>query len=322
MKSALAALLFLLPALAFAQVGTTDGLSLTVTPENPHPGDTITITPQSGTIPISNATMIATLNGKQVYSGNAQAFSVTLPPVGSSATIKVTVTGEGASVSQSLTFKPGDVSLVVEPASSAPALYLGKPLIPIDGSVRVIAVADLRTSPASHIDSSLLSYAWQVDGNLIASASGIGRSSIIIESPLEFRSTDVSVTVQTRDGSISGSDSVTLAPQNPTVRIYQDDPLLGAIFDTALSGNFSIAGSEATFIAVPYSFALTNGLTNLQWFVNGSASQAGNAITLRPSGNGQGGADLSVTAAKDTGDNQASASLSLTFGQKGGLFGL
>jgi len=133
----------------------------------------------------------------------------------------------------------------------------------------------------------------------------------------------VSVTVSNQDGSLVGGGSLSLSPMEPSVRIYENDPLLGIRYDHALSDRFSIISAESTLFAAPFSLPTTIGTPFIQWFLNGSVAQTGSSITLRPTGSGQGSASLSLTASAG-GNTTATADLSLTFGAATGsnLFGL
>ncbi|OGG72352.1 hypothetical protein A3E65_01465 [Candidatus Kaiserbacteria bacterium RIFCSPHIGHO2_12_FULL_56_13] len=321
MKLALVVAAFLLPALAMAQVGSVGALSLSIAPSYPRPGSTVTIAPENTLLDLANSTMSISVNGKNIYTGAAKAVQISLGGPGQTTTVGASVTSLGRTYTRTLALKPGDVSLVVEPLATAPALYLGKPLVPLGGSARLVAVADFRTTPASRIDPATLSYAWSVDGTTLIGASGVGRSSVILPSPLAYRSRSVSVVVQSRDGSLVGGDSITLTSQNPVVRLYRNDPLQGIVFDEALRNTYAITSPEISFFAVPYSFTLSSGAPVLAWFLNGGAAEAGPSITLRPEGAGRGRASLLLRSS--AGEASAAAELSLTFGESGStLFGL
>jgi hypothetical protein len=204
-----------------------------------------------------------------------------------------------------------------------PPLYPGKSLVPLEGSTRVVAVANLVDQNGKTVDPSTLSYAWTVDDTQLANSSGIGKDAIMVDSPLEYRSSDVSVTVQSQDGSLVGGDSLSLTASEPTVRIYENDPLLGILFDHALSGDYTINNAEDTLYAAPFSMPTSSGAPLLQWFLNGDLAQTGSSITLRPTGNGQGNASLSLVASAGE-STRATQEFSLSFGSapSTGLFGL
>jgi hypothetical protein len=323
MIRAFTALAFLLPSLAFAQLSlnVNEPLSVSIAPANPRPGGVVTVKPASTQVDFANSTMTVAVEGKEVYRGNTTPTPVQLNGIGQKTTIKVTVTGGGQTLSKTISLMPSDVSLVVEPIASAPALYPGRPLLPVNSNVRLVAVADFRTSPTTRIDPDLLSYKWSVDGSNLVSASGIGKTSIVLPAPLEYRTQTVSVVVQNRTNTLMGGDSFTLTSQNPTLRLYVNDPLQGILFDHALASNYRIKGSEATLVAIPYAYP--GKAPEVQWFLNGGAAESGSAITLRPQGAGQGGASLTATARSNNSNNTISASLSILFGSaSNNIFGL
>ncbi len=328
MRPALAATLTLLtlglPSAALAQfgLGPTDPVVITLAPQYPKPGSVVSISAQSGVLDVAASTMTVSVNGKSVYNGPVRTVNTTLAPVGQVTTIKVTLASGSKSYSDTISLKPGDVSLVLEPIATVPAMYPGKPLIPTAGQVRIVAAADLRPAAGTRIDPAMLSYSWAVDGKAVANVSGIGKAAAIVAAPLQYRNQTISVVVKTRDGAITGGDSVVLSSQNPTIRIYKNDPLLGILFEKALVGSYAITGAESTFFAAPYSFSLSSGPPALTWFVNGASSESGSSITLRPEGQGQGSATLSVSAAKSATFETATAALNLNFGNPSSFFGL
>lgn len=300
----------------------TDAFNVTVSPANPLPYTSVDITPLSGMVPLANATVRITVDKKVVYEGSAQTTKLPVGGAGVPMTATVTVLSNGKTYTKTVTVRPQDVSLVLEPLASAPALYAGKPQIPFDGTVRVVAVAALRDAKGTLLDPSKLAYSWIVDDVRIAASSGIGKDATYVASPLPYRSRTVGVTVQSQDGTLVGSANATLTAQNPVVRIYENDPLAGIRFDQALSGTVGIASAEKTLYAAPYSFSLKNGAPSLRWFLNGSSAQSGNTITLRPTGNGAGNASLSVVSSSDTSTVSATQNLSLSFGGSKGILGI
>jgi hypothetical protein len=231
----------------------------------------------------------------------------------------VTLTLQGATYTQTLTLVPQEVTLIAEPLSSSHPLYLGKPLIPDGGSVRVVALANLKTAAGKRIDPTQAVYRWSVDDTTLASASGIGKTALLVASPLQYRSRTVSVEVTSQDGSLAGGGSISLNSEQPSVDLYESDPLLGIRFDRALRTSYSLMGAEATLYATPFSFSLLK-LPTLSWTLSGALVQNGPSITLRPTGSGKGSAELILTANNDA--TTVTQSLNLTFGASPNLFGL
>lgn len=326
MRSVLIAAFALLPFAASAQFinsfGNTSPFTLSIDPQYPAPFTQATISVQSDSLDLANAAMTISLAGKNIYQGNVKPTAFTLGKAGSIAKVNVTLTVNGASYTQSVTIQPQDVALVAEPISSVPPLYPGKSLVPLEGDTRVVAVASFRTAGGFTVNPSALSYSWTVDDTRIASASGIGKSAVIVASPIQYRVRTVSVAITSQDGSLVGGGSLSLSPQTSSVRIYESDPLLGIRFERALTGTHSITGAESTLYAAPFSLPLKNGAPLIQWFLNGSSAQTGSSITLRPTGSGQGSSSLSLTASAAS--QTAAASLPIIFGDVPGsnFFGL
>lgn len=295
--------------------GSGEPFTVSISPRYPTPYGQAVISLLSATLDLANASMDVSVGGKRLYQGSVKPVSVSLGKTGSAASVTVTVTADGVPYSHSFVIQPQDISLIAEPSASAPVLYQGKPLIPLEGSTRVVAVANMRDAGGKIIPASSLSYAWTVDDTQIANSSGIGKESIVVASPLQYRDRSVSVAVKTQNGSLAGGASISLAPVEPIVRIYKNDPLLGILFDHALSGTYPIADTEATLYGVPYSFPLVSGAPQVQWFLSGDLAQTGDSITFRPSGKGEGSASLSVSASAGTGAN-AITDLLLSFGTK------
>lgn len=291
----------------------TSPFSLSVNPRYPAPYSQAIVSAQSNVLDLANATMTITVAGKEVYQGSVHPTAVTLGGAGSVTRANVAISSGGKNYSSSVSIQTQDVALIAEPISSAYALYPGKPSVPAEGTTRVVAVANLRTTSGTQVDPTTLSYSWTVDDTRIAEVSGIGKSSALVASPLPYRVRTVSVDITNQDGTLVGGDLLTLSPRDPIVRIYENDPLLGIRFNRTLFGTYAITGTESTLFAAPFSVSIHNGAPLLQWFLNGSAAQTGNVITLRPTGDGEGIASLSLTASSG-GAATATANLSITFG--------
>jgi len=300
-----------------------EAFTLSVSPQYPSPYSQATVSVLSGSIDVTNSTITAFVGGKEIYKGSARPFSIQLGKTGSITNVKVTAVFGGALFSQTISIQPQDVVIIAEPISSAPPLYQGKSLVPIGGDVRVVAMANLKDANGRSASPTTYSYAWTVDDTRIANSSGIGKSAIIVASPLQYRSRSVSVVVTSASGNLVGGASFSLSAAQPSVRVYENDPLLGIRYDRALSGSYTISGAEATLYAAPFSLPTTGGAPFIQWFLNGSSVQIGNSITLRPTGSGKGSASLSLTAS--SGDlTPITTVLSLIFGATSGtnFFGL
>lgn len=323
--SVLAGLLSLVVVTAHAQTATDAppaALTLDVTPQYPAPYQTVTITPSSTTFDITGATITVTVNGTEFYKGSGgTAISIPLNGPGSTSKIVVTAVSDGQTYSESITLRPADVALVVEPVSTTHPFYAGEGLVPSEGRVRLIAIPDLRTSSGKAIDPTTLVYTWSLGDQVLDSDSGIGKSVLDATAPQQYRDADVSVTAATQDGSIIAQAETTISPISPITRIYEDDPLLGPLYDNALPSSYTMPDTEDTFLGVPYYFSTT---PTLDWTMNGTDSGSNPDITVRSTGSGAGTAVLNFTANDTSSTESANSTMSVLFGQKTstGLFGL
>lgn len=313
----------LLPFTASAQLmGTSESVvqtpfTVATIPQYPAPYSSVSLSFLSDVLDLSNTTVTITVKGKKIYTGSVRPVAVPLGKAGVPVVITVTMSSGGIKTSQTLTITPQDISLIAEPVSSAPPLYAGKPKVPPEGNVRVVAVANLRNTAGKAIDPATVSYTWTVDGVDIANSSGIGKQAVLVATPLQYRNRTVSVAVMSQNGTLVGGDSLSLASQDPTIRLYENDPLLGIRFDHALTDTYAINVAESTLYAAPFSFPTSSGAPLLQWSLNGTAAQTGNSITLRPNGSGGGNASLSLTTSAGS-FSTATTNLALTFGASSG----
>lgn len=317
---ALSLLFVAIPALAQGIPGT-EPFTVSITPDHPRPYQVVSIRPQSTLIELSASTITITVNGTKVYEGSGTAGTdVQVGGNGQSTTVVTTVRDpSGQTYSVTNVIRPAEVALIVEPVSTTHPFYKGKGLIASEGAVRLIAVADLRTSAGTRIPASSLVYTWRLGNRILTDVSGIGKSTITADAPVRYRNAPVMVTVTNPDNSLVGEASVTVAASDPVVRIYRNDPLLGPDFDTAISGKFSMPDAEATFRSVAYFFAIP---PTFAWSVNGSASGADKDLTVRATGNGKGTAQLRLSADERSHYQSAETRVSVEFGAGKGGFGI
>ena len=314
---------FLLTAsLVRAQTVGADPFTVDLSPDYPTPYQTVTVTPSSTIFDIGSAIVTITVNGAAYYKGTGGA-SVDIPVGGPGTVTNIAVTAVtgGQTYTKKLALRPASVALVVEPVSTTHPFYAGASLVPSEGSVRLVAIPDLRTSAGKAIDPNTLEYHWKLGDQDLDGSSGIGQSVLTATAPQRYRDALVSVTVQSQDGGLIAQANTTISPVDQTTQIYEDDPLLGPLFDNALTDSYTMSSSEDTFLGVPYYFSSTPAFS---WVMNGADSGSDPDITVRSSGSGAGTAVLGFTGTSADSSESANSSLSVLFGNKSslGLFGL
>ncbi len=323
MRKALAFLIILgataiLPSFAHAQNLGAEPLTISVSPEFPEPYQTVTVTPRSTLLNLAASAVTVSVNGKVVSTGSGGAStSFQMGGPGQTAVVTVSATGPDGSYQASVTLRPSNISLIVEPMSVTHPLYEGGSLLAAEGRVRLIALADMRSSAGTPIAAANLVYNWQLGNQQLAAQSGIGRSVLTATGPLLYRDATVTVTVSTPDGSASGQSRTVLEPVEQQVLVYRNNPLLGPDFSKTITGETSLSEGEDSFRAVPYFFPT---MPNFSWSVNGAPSGSEQVITVRSNGDGAGSALLSVEASQPGTYLAASNSFTVRFGEDTGLF--
>lgn len=297
-----------------------DPIALVVTPQYPRPYQSVSISPRSTLLDLSASTVRIAVNGTNVYEGSGtQGAVIRAGGLGERTTITVSVTDpSGRTYTKEQILRPAEVSLVLEPTSTAHPFYQGGGLVASEGRIRLVALADLRQENGTRLPASSLVYTWKLGDRILTDSSGIGRSTLIATAPVRYRNADITLTVTSPDNSLVGQARTVVSAVDPVTRIYRNDPLLGPNFDVALSGSFTMPDTEATFRAVGYFFAVPPVFA---WTVNGNTNGTDKDITVRATGNGQGRARLGVTATETATRRNAESQVTVDFGSARSGFG-
>lgn len=232
-----------------AQTATID-LSLSSIPLNPQPLQQVTITAQSYSTDLNQASLVWAYNGKTIASNTGQTqITITAPASGASANITLTASGGNfATSTATLVLRPASVDLLWEGADSyTPPFYKGRALPSTGGLIRVTAIPSI-SAPRD------LSYNWSQNDQALQSRSGYDKSSIIFRNSALISTEHIAV--GEASGNFSGSGTVDITPGNASVVGYLNtngfiDYNNGS--DTALniSGQGAIVHFEPYFFSVP-----------------------------------------------------------------------
>jgi len=239
-----------------AQFGLTDtagALSIQFSPATPGPGDTVTLTVQSSLFDIAQSDILWEANGKKIAQGKGVASAqVTAGGLGVETIIAVViVASDGTSSRAEAVIHPTELDLLVDSDSYAPPFYHGA-LRPSAGTnLRLEALPRFKRGSAI-VPVSELIFTWRRNGEVLGSISGRGRSAATVPVEHLFGTDIISVEARSADGRLSHISSVSVSAVEPTLALYEDHPLYGVLYHRALPNSASLAGSEATFAAIPY----------------------------------------------------------------------
>jgi len=259
--------LFLLCTPLFALADGT--ISLGMTPQYPLPGQNVTLTASNFSGSADTASYTWTINGKTALQGTgAKTLTVAAGAAGSSQEVTVEARVNGESIgTDTVTIHPADVDLIWEGQTVTPPLYIGRPLANGGSRVTILAVPHIFVGSHEAAPDSLI-YTWKINGATSGSQSGYGKSSIVVTPPSFAQAFTVSVHVETKDGA-AAEGSVVIQPQSPKILIYENAPLLGIRFDSAVSGFMSFPAQEISFTAYPLFVSTIAGL-KYSWTLDGN----------------------------------------------------
>lgn len=328
-------ILFLaVPAFAGAQFAP-DPIQYVITPEVPGPNQTVTIEAQGIGAFLGDAAITWKEDGKVVQSGaGLRTYSFVTGGIGSVTKVHIDIKSTtNGSFSKDFTFRPSAVNLVWEADTSAPPLFMGKPLYSAGSSLKVVAFPTVVIN-GSRVATQSLSYQWTRGDQALPAQSGLGRSTLSINGDQLQPEEDITVRVYF-GSSLVAQGAVAIPATEPQLRLYERNALRGVLYDAALPAGIALSDKEITIAAQPYYFSnssLKAGALQYAWSLDGNdisgPDSAQGILTLRQTGGGAGQSTLSATLQNTVDDQLVQAAdtlITILFGQQasgGLLFGL
>lgn len=301
-SSSFFAFFLLFSSIVYAQIPTSlGGLDLSLSSENPVPGQTVTITARSYTIDINSAKINWLVNNSSVKSGiGATVLEVKAPALGKTLSVKVSATTpEGKIETGTIVVGSGSVDMIFETDGYVPPFFRGKISPVYQNAVKIIAIPHLANSSGVEYDPKTLIYQWQKNDRAIENQSGYGKQSITLVGDLVPRAYDLRVDVWSRDNVAHGQGLVEVAVSEPVITFYVDDPSYGTLFNRAIDSIVRIGSQKETAIlAVPFGFnesASENGSLEWSWLINSAAHNelsSSKSIVLRAPDNSAGSSNV------------------------------
>jgi len=321
-------IVFSIPAgMALAQTAATDqsaSIELAVSPTSPQPGDSVTLDVSSFSMDLDSANITWYVDGVSAKQGYGdKELVIQAKGNGDGTAIKVVAESADGTTAQTTTeITPAGVDLILEPTSYVPPFYKGKALFIDQGTARLVAIPDVFVNGAE-VSPDDLTFEWEKDGTALASDSGRGADSLIVNGTVPIRDINISVTVLNASGVIVAQSSKIISATDPKILFYEDNPLYGILFNKAITGNYYLGQTEEfTAIAKPYFFNLKSDSgtdSTYKWTVNGNAvdpsGQTNELLLQQTTSNLEGTADISVDVNNVARIFQfATAGFSVTFG--------
>lgn len=285
-------------------IGVTEQISVEQIPKIPQPNENVSIRLTSYTTNLNKANITWTQDGKIILSQTGAVVNqIQAPSSGKTTKIIITIVKEkGGTLTKTITLSPADVDLIYEADTYAHPFFKGKKLFTSESFVNVIAVPNFIGSNGKQIPASNLVYSWKTNGTVQQAASGYGKNTFTVKGQLIERPVEVTVDVSAINSTLIATESITLKSTKPELVLYENNPLLGIMYDKAIFGNFLLERSQVDFEAIPYFFSgNTKNDSNIlyKWAINGvkvtNKSQNENYLLLQNNNNEEGKAIISAT---------------------------
>ncbi len=214
------------------------------------------------------------------------------------------------------------VDLLWEADTYRPPFYRGHSQASPESEVKVVADAHFYNSRGVAIADSQLDFQWEKDARRISSFSGPGGRELVFTADVAGLAHEIKVTITSPDGT-SLTRKILIPVDEPQIRLYEDNPLIGTIYGRAIAEPLVLNQSEITLIAEPYFFSadqIKAKRLQFAWFLNNKATTLDQArpnriILLTPENNaGENKLQLNISSL-DKILQEASASLTIKFNQ-------
>lgn len=268
--------------------GLPEQLNMKVDNRIPGPNDKVTITLENYSVNLYTSQISWYKDNVLVEKGVGKtSFTFNVGGLGSSDTITVIVlTKNGEQITSSKTFAPAEVDVVWEADVYTPPFYKGKSLVSHRSVVKLVAIPNFVGSNGSKINEDDLMYVWKKGTKVINGSQGVGKNTLYFDMQENFRDSVLTVEVSNIDDSIKAKSSISIKEIKPKVVFYENDPLLGMIFERALNQKIDLLKEEITVTAQPLFFSkddIKNGKLEYKWRLNNKVLNdvVGDFITLK-----------------------------------------
>lgn len=273
-----AVLLVLLPSIAFAEMfmKPTTEIGLALSSQFPEPNSVVTVSIAAYGYDTKSATVSWFINGKAATTSvNQKSIDVPMGGSGESVTVEARfATAALGTHTLKRTITPSSVDIIIEPQTYVPKNYMGRALATPGNPVRVIAVPQLYKGGVPIPKKDIL-FTWVVNGQTLFGGSQLGTDATTISMP-RYGSADITLTVETRDGTRSARNSTTITPTKPLLLFYEDSSLYGTVMQSPK--HFKTSKEEVAIRAEPYYMSrdtIANSSLEYTWSVDGREAPRG-----------------------------------------------
>lgn len=296
----------ILPMIAFGQSfnissSLPNELGVDIVPTYPRPNEMVFISLTLYTDDLNSANISWYQDGKNVLEGRGETkYSFKTGKIGEETKIEIKIKLlSGASFSKTFTLNPASVDLVWEANSYVPPFYKGRALHARQGNLKIVAMPEFIKN-GKRISPQNLVYEWSNGVETYQNQSGFGKNVLALNGSLLGRTEEIEVLVTDPMNNLVANNFINIAPIDPEIIFYENNPYYGPIFDSAVQNIFDLKTNEVQIWAAPYYFTKENadGL-KYEWRLNNATvsnlSDSRTAIFKKPEGeSGQSNISLNI----------------------------
>jgi hypothetical protein len=269
-------------------------IGVDIIPSNPKPNEDVKITLSSYSFDIDKSYIEWESGGKILLSGyGKKVYSFTTGKISTNNLFNVSIKPNDSEniIKKTISVDISEIDLLWEATDSyVPPFYKGKAMLPQGGSIKVVAMPN--------INKQNLTYSWERPFESSKDQSGFGKKSISFQNKELTKLEEVSVVVESVDGTYKSENSIAIPTKPVDILFYKKSPTEGVLYNNAIVDTYTMYEDEMTIKSEPFFFSLNNGKDFLSyiWKVNGKSVETPNKkseITIRPSSRG-GEATVSV----------------------------
>jgi hypothetical protein len=237
-----------LPALA----ASASNILVSVTPESPAPGETVTVTLKSYVNNLDSVSISWSINGKTSAVGiGKKTFSILAPEGDKEIRISASIALPDGRVEKDIVIRSALMALLWQANDSyVPPFYKGKALPSIGSEIKIVAIPEIKSGFRT-VNPRGLVYTWKKDYTNDADASGYGKNFYIYNNDYLENSNTIGVSAATTDQKYSSSGILTVGTFEPQILFYRADPETGIAWERTLENGYTISGEEI-IAAAPY----------------------------------------------------------------------
>jgi hypothetical protein len=299
-------------------------INIDYSPTNLRAGDSVTLSITSDSLDLNNVKVIWYVDGVIKKESNNKTLTINTKINGDKTIIRAIVqTPDGIIKENSIEISPVGVDLVIEPISYTLPFYKGKPLFVMQGKVKIVALPDIVLKGVKLLSKDLY-FKWSKNGSVLGSNSGIGMNSIVVNSTIPVKDINIGLEILDTSGNSILETSRTLSKDEPSILFYENNPLLGVLYNKQIPSNYYIGSKEElNVIAKPFSFDFLTDTSNnasYSWLVNDNSVIPSNKINelilKQTKANSSGSASISLNISNNDKILQSvNRSFDIIFGQ-------